>query len=199
MEAKFIMSEFYRESSESTKRRFWLKRLMLSDSTAGADRTDRSRYLAAMSSMVFANDNMVEFKKIRLTLPLKSSLKKKRTALDKTLKAFNQTLDYKVAEFSTAASFNIAEIYHQLARDLIASDRPKGLSALEIEQYNILLEEQSYPFEEQAIKVHEVNIQRSWRGVYDDWVKQSFVSLGKLMPGRYDKPEALQENVDEIF
>jgi hypothetical protein len=47
--------------------------------------------------------------------------------------------------------------------------------------------------------VHEVNIQRSWRGVYDDWVKQSFVSLGKLMPGRYDKPEALQENVDEIF
>lgn len=199
MEAKFIMSEFYRESNEGSKRRFWLKRLVLGDSTAGSDRTDRSRYLAAMSSMVFANDSMADFKRIKLTLPLKSSLKKKRTALDKTLKAFNQTLDYKVAEFSTAASFNIAEIYHQLARDLMASDRPKGLSALEVEQYDILLEEQSYPFEEQAIKVHEVNVQRSWKGIYDDWVKQSFVSLGKLMPGRYNKPEALEESVDEIF
>lgn len=199
IEAKFIMSEFYRESNQGSKRRFWLKRLIIGDSTAGADRTDRSRYLAAMSSMVFANDNMVDFKSIKLTLPLKSSLKKKRAALDKTLKAFNQTLDYQVAEFSTAASFNIAEVYHQLARDLMASDRPPGLSALEVEQYDILLEEQAYPFEEQAITVHEVNVRRTWQGLYDDWVKRSFVSLGKLMPGRYNKPEAIQENVDEIF
>lgn len=198
-EARFLMSEFYLNSNEDSKRRFWLKKLIEGDASAGSDRTTRSQYLAAMSSMVFANDSMAVFKQIKLTLPLKSSLKKKRTALDKTLALFNKTLDYKVAEFSTAASFNIAEIYHQLARDLMASDRPSGLNELELEQYAILLEEQSYPFEEQAIKVHEVNVKRSWQGIYDDWIKQSFNQLSQLMPGRYNKQEAILEEVNELF
>jgi hypothetical protein len=71
----------------------------------------------------------------------------------------------------------------------MTSDRPDNLSELELEQYEILLEEQAFPFEEQAISLHEINMRRSWEGVYDDWVKKSFVELGQLMPARFDKPE----------
>ena len=73
------------------------------------------------------------------------------------------------------------------------SQRPKGLDELELEQYDILLEEQAFPFEEQAIGIFETNAQRAWTGTYDQWVKQSFSELEKLLPARYRKPEAVVE------
>ena len=79
----------------------------------------------------------------------------------------------------------------QLSRDLMASDRPKGLNELELEQYEILLEEQAFPFEDNAIDIHEQNASRSWNGIYDKWVKESFASLKELLPGRYDKSEVI--------
>ncbi len=198
-EARFQMSEFYVQSNEDSKRRFWLRKMIQGDAQAGTNRTDRSRYLAAMSSMVFAQDKVQAFKKVKLTLPLNRSLKRKRTALDSALSALNGTLEYKIAEFSTSANFKIAEIYGQLARDLMESERPNGLSTLELEQYDILLEEQAYPFEEQAIGIHESNIKRSWQGVYDRWVKESFDALSKLLPGRYNKVEKVSEAGNEIY
>ena len=71
----------------------------------------------------------------------------------------------------------------------MASERPQKLSALEMEQYEILLEEQAFPFEEQAIELHEINMRRSWEGVYDEWVQLSFTALRHLMPARFDKDE----------
>jgi tetratricopeptide (TPR) repeat protein len=196
--ARFNMSEFYLHSGQDRKRRFWLKKLIEADAAAGDNRSNRSRYLAAMSTMVFADDRFETFKALKLSLPLKRSLQAKKQALDLALTGYQQTLHYKIAEFNTAANFKIAEIYHQLARDLMASALPQNLNELELEQYQILLEEQSYPFEEKAIDLHESNARRSWQGSYDDWVKQSFAALSELMPGRYNKPERTQEVVDEI-
>ncbi|GAC15557.1 hypothetical protein GLIP_2936 [Aliiglaciecola lipolytica E3] len=198
-EARFQMSEFYLQSNEESKRRFWLRKLIQGDAQAGADRTDRSRYLAAMSSIVFAEDDVQAFNRVKLSLPLNKSLKKKREVLDKALASLNATLEYKIAEFSTVANFKIGEIYGQLARDLMDSERPTGLSTLELEQYDILLEEQAYPFEEQAIGIHEANIQRSWQGVYDRWVRESFAALSELLPGRYNKQEQVSEAANAIF
>ena len=78
------------------------------------------------------------------------------------------------------------------------SQRPKELDELALEQYEILLEEQAYPFEEKAIEIHEVNVQRSWKGTYDAGVKRSFDALAKLLPARYNKPETRLEVSNEI-
>ena len=43
----------------------------------------------------------------------------------------------------------------------MASERPKKLSKAELEQYNVLLEEQAFPFEEKAAELHEVNAHRA--------------------------------------
>ncbi len=73
--------------------------------------------------------------------------------------------------------------------DLLASEKPKKLSADELEQYDLLLEEQATPFEEQAIKMHEANTVHARDGIYDDGVKASYAALAKLLPGRYGKTE----------
>ena len=103
-----------------------------------------------------------------------------------------------MAEFSTAATYEIGDLYAVLSQDILASDRPQGLSELELEQYEILLEEQAFPFEEQAIEVHEVNVQRVTEGLYDEWVRRSFASLAALMPVRYAKQEYAEPYVDAL-
>jgi len=71
----------------------------------------------------------------------------------------------------------------------MASERPARLSADAREQYDLLLEEQAFPFEEQAIKLHEANAARARDGLYDDGVRGSFAALAKLSPARYGKSE----------
>ncbi len=199
MEARFELSQFYLDNNDDTKRRYWLKKIVNDDAKAGRFRTERTRYMAAVGAMLFANDSLAAFDKIKLTLPLNKSLKRKKAALDKVLGELNSILEYKIAEYSTEANYKIAYIYTSLAKDLMDSERPKGLNALELEQYDILLEEQAYPFEEQAIDIYETNIKRSWQGVYDQWVRKSFESLSKLLPGRYNKQEQVSEVDDEVL
>ncbi|TKB46093.1 tetratricopeptide repeat protein [Thalassotalea mangrovi] len=199
MEAQYKMSEFYRENGDTEKREFWLQKLIASDNKAGEQRSDRSKYLAAMASINFAEQAMDQFSQTKLTLPLAKSLKKKRALLDTALAEYNKTLSYGVAEFTTKANYQIGAIYNQLAADLMNSQRPQGLDELELEQYDILLEEQAFPFEDKAIAIHEQNVQRSWNGMYNEWIQESFTALSKLLPGRYDKQEVIVEVVDEFY
>lgn len=199
MEARYKLATLYAETGEDSKRRFWLKKMIAADDAAGSQRTDRSRYLAAMSSSVFAEDSFKVFQAVRLTLPLKKSLKKKKSALNSALSAYKSLADYEVEEFTTLATYRIGEIYRQLSGDLMDSQRPANLDELALEQYELLLEEQAYPFEEKAIDIHEANAQRSWDGSYDEWVKNSFDSLKQLLPARYGKTERGVGAVDEIY
>lgn len=198
LEAQFKLTELYRVSGESDKRNYWLQNIINSHQRAGSAKTDRSTYLAASAQAELAQPAYDEFSRIQLTLPLKNSLQRKRAALEKALKAQEQVLGYGVAEFTTEASFKIGEIYAQLSRDLMASQRPKELDELALEQYEILLEEQAYPFEEKAIEIHQANAQRSWKGTYDEGVKRSFDALAKLLPARYNKSETRVEVTNDI-
>jgi tetratricopeptide (TPR) repeat protein len=66
---------------------------------------------------------------------------------------------------------------------------PRGLYPEELEQYELALEDQAYPFEEKAIRVHESNLKLIARGVYNEWIDKSLQKLAVLMPARYDKRE----------
>ena len=199
MEARYKLAELYRETRQPDKQRFWLKKIIASDSAAKAQRTARSRYLAAYSSSILADDTFRVFAKMQLTLPLKSSLKGKKKSLNKTLSAYQSLIDYEIEEFATLATYRIADVYHQLSQDLMHSERPDNLDELALEQYELLLEEQAFPFEEQAIEIHQTNVRRSWQGVYDNWVKQSFTALKKLLPARYAKDEIRLEYAHDIY
>ncbi len=188
-EAEYQMTELYRQTGEADKRAFWLRRLVDGHQSGEG----RSNYLAAFAASELAESSFNAFSQIRLRLPLGPSLERKRAALERALADQEAILDYGVAEFSTRASHRMAAIYHQLGRDLMDSERPEGLGVLELEQYDILLEEQAYPFEEKAIELYEINARRTQRGVYDLWVKESFGALAQILPARYGKEEQVAE------
>ncbi|KZY29076.1 MULTISPECIES: tetratricopeptide repeat protein [unclassified Oleiphilus] len=199
MEVTHRLAQLYKETDKPLKRRFWLAKQMKKVDSLGDAADDRMRFLAAGAASVLANDAFIQYKRIKLKLPLNETMIKKTKALEKAMKAYQKTASYGVSQFSTEAGYRMADIYAQLSRDLMDSDRPTGLNELELEQYEILLEEQAYPFEDSAIEIHEQNSSRSWIGIYDDWVQNSFDALKELLPGRYDKPELKSEIIYDLY
>ncbi|MEJ1962487.1 MAG: tetratricopeptide repeat protein [Gammaproteobacteria bacterium] len=195
MEARQRLADIAGKNGDVVKRDTWYREIVKADSTAGAARTDRTKYLAAKAQLALAEPVRDAFRGVRLTAPLKKSLVGKRQALDKALTAYKEAASYNVAEVTTASTYETAELYRTLAKDLMASERPKALKGDELEQYNLLLEEQVFPFEEQAIQIHEINTARAKDGVYDDGVRASFKALAELKPGRYGKTELVQDVV----
>ena len=192
------LEALYLKQKDHEKRRYWLNKLIAADKGAGKDRSERSQFLAAKASFELADYERQDYAKIALTLPLQKSLGLKKVALKRTLDAYQRTAKMEVQEFTTAATFQIAEIYGQLSRDLMKSQRPPGLDEIELEEYEYLLEDQAFPFEEAAINIHETNIKRSWDGLYDDWISKSISALSVLMPARYNKEEVGFDVIAEI-
>ena len=184
---KTLAAQLYGELQDTKKRQYWLQRMIDANASAGSQQNDRTKYLAASATNELADIPYKDFASLPLSLPIKQSLQRKRTALEKALKAQESVLSFGVAEFTTQASFRIGDIYAQLSRDLMKSERPKNLDADALEQYDLLLEEQAFPFEEKAIQIHQANAQRASKGIYDQWVRRSFEELAKLLPARYRK------------
>jgi TolA-binding protein len=189
LESMNRLAELSREGGDQAEQQRWLLALVATHEQAGADADARSLYLAANAASLLADQSFARFSALKLRHPLKSSLPAKQAAMQEALAAYKRCNDYGVEEFATLATYRMAMIYQQLGDDLLASERPANLDELALEQYELLLSGQAFPFEEKAISIHEANTRRSWQGVYDPWVRSSFVALAELVPARYDKPE----------
>jgi len=198
LEAVHNLDLLHQRLGDTEGRRYWLEQTVAVQAAMGHEATVRATYLAAEAQYVLAGYEREAFDAIRLTHPLQNSLQRKHKALKRTVSAFEAAAAYRVADFLSASTFQIADLYAALSRALMVSDRPAGLSALEQAQYEILLEEQAFPFEEQAITLHEINMRRSWEGAWDPWIEKSFTELSRLMPARFDKPEVEIAYVESI-
>jgi outer membrane protein assembly factor BamD (BamD/ComL family) len=166
-----------------------VQQIVAIDAGAGAERTPRTRYLAGKGALVLAEETFGQFTGIKLVEPFKANLDRKKGLMKVVTQQFSRLLDYEVGEITAAATFYLAEIYADFSVSLKESERPKDLNAVEREEYELALEEQSYPFEEKAIFTHTSNLELVSRGVYNEWVDKSLQKLAVLVPARYNKPE----------
>ncbi|MDJ0794476.1 MAG: tetratricopeptide repeat protein [Woeseiaceae bacterium] len=199
IEARVRLLEIDRQSGNEQAVIARLEEMVRIDATAGAQRSDRTRYLAATASLELAEPVRKRFEVVKLSQPLADSLKLKKGLMEDVIEAYTTASDYGVAEVTTAATFRLGEVYEQFSSDLMESDRPSDLAADALEQYEILLEEQAYPFEEKAIDLYKANADRAADGVYDEWVRNSFERLAGLMPGRYAKKERSEDVVTALY
>jgi TolA-binding protein len=198
IEARHRVAEQHKVAGAISEYHRWLSEIINTDRKAGNGRTDRTRYLAARAQLTLATVQYSRYTTVKLKLPLKKSLDTKKRMMQEALQQFEQAAAYEVAEVTTAAAFHTAQIYANLAEALMQSERPKNLDAEALEQYSILLEDQAYPFEEQAIALHETNAARVDAGHYDAWIEQSLQELAKLMPAQYAKQERGASHVAKL-
>ena len=189
IETRTRLAEMFDEQQLEDRYHSELEAIVALHADAGSDRTDRSRYLAGHAALVLSELTFDDFAEVRLVLPFEESLAEKQRRMDVALEAFGALVDYEISEVTAAATFYIAEIYFEFSSALLASERPVGLSAAELSSYDLVIEDEAYPFEEQSIEVHEKNFELLASGIYNPWVQQSLDKLVVLMPGRYARNE----------
>ena len=169
------------------------------DARAGAQRNDRTRYLAAKASVRLAEPVRKRFEVVQLTQPLAESMKLKRALMEDVIEAYTGAAEYGVAEVTTESTFRLAQVYESFAGDVMDSERPRDLDADALEQYELLLEEQVFPIEEKAIDLYKANTDRTPDGIWDEWVERSFDRLAGLLPARYAKLERSEDVVTALY
>lgn len=189
METRTRLSEIFKAEMDYTRYYAELRAIVAADREAGVDRTDRSKYLAANAALELAQQSYQRFAELRLTQPFEESLAEKQLRMDTTMSEFESLVDYQVADVTAAATYYIAEIYMGFSVALMESERPEGLTAAESVDYEMVIEEEAYPFEERAIEIHQENYELLVAGIFNPWVQQSLDKLAVLMPGRYAKNE----------
>lgn len=199
MEAQYKLLKISENRNDMHSRDILLAALSTGAKYAGTAATPRTNYLGAYASFMVAEPTFQRFTDYPLKAPLKVSLGEKRKLMQQALDAYTTTAKLGVAEYASAAQFRTAEVYRILAADLMSSERPRGLDELELEQYDLLLEEQALPFEDKAIDLYTQNTNLVNQDIYDDWVKKSFKALFVLQPGRYGKKEQAEDYVDTIY
>jgi TolA-binding protein len=189
LETRSRLAEIFNENADFVRYYDELDSIVAIDRDAGAERTDRSRFLASKAALVLAEQTYERFAELKLVLPFEESLAEKQRRMDDTLAVLENLVSYEVAEVTAAATYYIAETYFEFSAALLASERPAGLSAAERLDYEMVIEEEAYPFEERAIEVHEQNFELLAGGIHNAWVQDSLDKLSGLMPGRYAKNE----------
>ncbi|MBN1239916.1 MAG: tetratricopeptide repeat protein, partial [Gammaproteobacteria bacterium] len=197
-ETRFKVAGMYDRRGDTASYHAMLRDIVANDDTAGADRTDRSRYLAAQSALVLSEQLYEDFVVVELVQPFDASLAEKQRRMDAAMQAFEALVDYEVGEVTAAATFYIAEVYFEFSRSLLESERPADLDPQALVDYDLAIEEEAFPFEEQAIEVHEQNYELIAAGLYNPWVQRSLDRLADMMPGRYAKHEISTGFLDSI-
>lgn len=198
IEAHNKLAQMYADKKDNKKRFFWLNKIIWLNKGAKKNQTERSKYLAAAAAYELGDHERKIAEGIRIKQPLAKSIQRKNRFMQAAIDRYTQSVQLGVLEYTTSSTYRIANLYHGFSKSLMKSERPKGLDELELEEYEELLEDQAFPLEEAAIDVHQTNINRTYDGLYDNWIKDSYKSLADLMPGEYAKFEKRVAYVDAI-
>ena len=153
------------QTRQAARKLALLREIRDADLRAGAARTDRTRTLGGLATLALTQPVLDEYRKVALVEPLARQLKLKKAKMEAVLQAYAQASDGAASEVVTAATFHTAALYQDFGKALLQSQRPKGLKKAALEQYNVMLEEQAFPFEEKATELHETNARRAASGL----------------------------------
>ncbi|TJY61153.1 tetratricopeptide repeat protein [Sinimarinibacterium sp. CAU 1509] len=177
------------DQHDRTRQTRWLQAIVDADRGAGTERSEHSREMAATSLLALGRMHASDAQAIRLSAPIDASLPRRKAETETAIALLDQAAAFGFADVTTAATFELGTVYREFGKALMQSERPRNLSDLEREQYDLLLEEQAYPFEEKAIKAHEANLKRIGQGLWDPWIRRSVSALSELVPAKYGKNE----------
>lgn len=197
MEAYNNLAQLYLATEQADKRIATLETLVALDANAGDQRTARTQYLAAYAALGIVDPVIADFEEVKLSDA--ASIKLKSQKLKAAQDMLYQMVSYGVAEVTAASTYKIANLYYVFSQDFLDAERPSDLNADELEQYEFLLEEQAFEFEEKALDIHYKNIEFMQTGVYNQWVVRSLQTLAELFPVRYAKVELNDKSVQTLF
>ena len=199
LQASQRIAQLYADQGDYKSSNVWLYKILKSDGKALNNvKTDQSRQITSESYLALARFEKQRFENIQLVKPLKKNLRLKKEAMQSAVQLFAKASLNKIYPIATESTFSIGKIYRDFSKSLLASERPANLSDEELDQYEILLEDQAFPFEDKAIEFFEINLARIKSGLYNDWIQKSHQQLITLFPVRYNRKPRIDDYVKEM-
>jgi len=198
MEARYHLADLYEKVDDKTRHLYWLRRIIAGDQDGGSQRTDRSRWLGAWANTKYGDYFAWEFYRRSLRQPIDKSIARKNSYVQDATTRYEKAIQYGILEFVTQANYKMASMYQSFSEELNNAPAPKGLSQSDLNLYRDIIAQQSQPFADLAITVHQNNIDLSWDGHFNNWIAKSFDSMKQLSPLRFGKEEELARYGDEI-
>jgi len=142
------------------------------------------KYAAAHARYMEGERVLAQFDKIQIqgdVKQLSQRLKQKAELLKKASSIFLDTVSLGVAEWTTAALYQIGRTYELFAKSLREAPAPANLSAADKEAYQTQIEEFVVPIEERSLDAYE----NGWKkatdlGIYNQWTAKMREALGRL-------------------
>lgn len=173
--------------------RYWLRQ-----AAGNAGNSADAQLLAAESSLALGRMAAETARQTRLTQPLQESLAERRTHVQEAANRLNRAAGYDFKEITPAATHELAKVYHDFARALLDSEPPADLAGAARDEYQLLLEDQAFPLEEEAIELYEANLRRIPQGIWNDDVRASWQALESLVPARYERRPLLEDRYEAL-
>jgi len=183
---------------DNPRQRQWWQAIVDADRAAGSRTPPPARLIAAQASLDLGRLDALQARALPLAKPIAKSLPLRKAATEKALALLDRAAAYGFAEVTTAATYELAAVYRDLGRALLQSERPVELRGEALEQYQLLLEEQAFPFEEKSIAAHEANLARLGQGVWNGWVQRSTWALAELVPAKYAKRDVRETSYESL-
>lgn len=142
------------------------------------------KYAAAHARYMEGERVLAKFDAIQIqgdVKQLSARLKQKATLLKQASDIFLDVVSLGVAEWTTAALYQIGRTYETFAKALRESPAPSGLSDADKEQYQQQIDEFVVPIEERSLDAYE----NGWKkaidlGIYNQWTAKMREALGRL-------------------
>lgn len=188
MEAMTRLAQVFLESDDDTA----ADRALTEAVRFGArqrSRLNAGRYFAAQARYLQAERVLARYEAIQIagdTAGLRDRLQQKSELLREAAVIFADVVEYAVAEYVTAALFQIGRSYELFAEGLRAQPVPEGLSEEEEMSYQDQLSSFIIPMEDQAIQAFEGGYQKALElGIYNRWTAQLHEALTRLNDIQY--------------
>jgi hypothetical protein len=147
---------------------------------------------AARSQLRIAEHSFEEYGGFHIAPPVEDTVVRKRELLQGVIREFVAAGNYRTADVITASNFFIGRALELFKEDILSSPVPPGLGPGEQEEYDLLLQEMAFPFEEKALGAYRVNIQRSVTlEMLDPWIEQTYERMAELAPWAYQREETV--------
>lgn len=147
---------------------------------------------AARGQLRIAEESYQRYIRVKIAPPVEESVVVKRELLQEVIRNFVTAGSYRIAGVSTASNYFIGSALEQFKDGILLSPRPETLSPEELEEYELILQEMAYPFEEKALEAYRVNVERVVElGILDPWIEKSYQRLAELAPWAYNREEKI--------
>lgn len=147
------------------------------------------KYAAAHARYMEGERVLAKFEAIEIQgdeKQLGARLKQKAELLRQASTVFLDVLSFGVAEWTTAALYQIGRAYETFASSLRDSPAPSGLSDADKAQYELQIDEFVVPIEERAIDAYESGWEKAIElGIYNRWTERMRAALGELNAEMY--------------